>query len=58
VNGAPGAFVAPHWEPFSVLAFTVTGGKIVEIDVFADPERIRQLDLADLLTDAPDRVDR
>jgi RNA polymerase sigma factor (sigma-70 family) len=58
VNGAVGAVVAPHGEPFSVLALTVTGGKIVEIDVFADPERIRQLDLAPLLTDASDRVDR
>jgi RNA polymerase sigma-70 factor (ECF subfamily) len=58
VNGAAALVVAPHGEPFSVLAFTVTGGKIVEIDVFADPTRIRQLDLAALLTDAPDRVDQ
>jgi RNA polymerase sigma factor (sigma-70 family) len=58
VNGAAAVVVAPHGEPFSVLAFTVTAGKIVEIDVFADPERIRQFDLASLLTDAPDRVDR
>ena len=28
------------------MAFTITGGKIVEIDVIADPERLRQLDLA------------
>ena len=26
--------------------FTVRGGKIVEIDVIADPERLSQLDLA------------
>jgi RNA polymerase sigma-70 factor, ECF subfamily len=58
VNGAVGGVVAPHGQPFSVLAFTVTGGKIAEIDVFADPERIRQLDLATLLTDSPDRADR
>ena len=49
--------MATHGEP-SVVAVTVTGGKIVEIAVFADPERIRQLDLAPLLTDASDRVDR
>ena len=29
-----------------VLDFTISGGKIVEIDVVADPERLRQLDLA------------
>jgi RNA polymerase sigma factor (sigma-70 family) len=32
-------------EPFSVGAFTVRGGKIVEIDILADPARLRQLDL-------------
>ncbi len=46
VNGAPG-FIAwlPNGEPFSVLGFTVRGGKIVEIDVLADPARLRRLDL-------------
>ena len=28
-----------------VLRFTITSGKIVEIDVIAEPERLRQLDL-------------
>jgi hypothetical protein len=28
------------------MGFTVTDGKIVEIDVFADPARLRQLNLA------------
>jgi hypothetical protein len=28
-----------------VLGFTISGGKIVEIDAIADPERLRQLDL-------------
>jgi RNA polymerase sigma-70 factor, ECF subfamily len=46
VNGAAGAVVTRHGQPFSVLGFTVTRGKIVEIDVFADPVRLRQLDLA------------
>ena len=35
-------------EPFSVGAITVRGGKIVEIDILADPERLRQLDLTSL----------
>jgi hypothetical protein len=30
-----------------VLGFTVTNGKIVEIDVFGDPQRLRQLSLAE-----------
>jgi hypothetical protein len=46
VNGAAGVVVAPKGRPFSVMAFTVTGGKIVEIDGLADPERVRELDLA------------
>ena len=31
---------------FLVLNLTVAGGKIVEINVVADPARLRQLDLA------------
>jgi hypothetical protein len=46
VNGAAGVVVAPRGRPFSVMGFTVAGGKIVEIDVLADPVRLRQLDLA------------
>src|SRR5262249_38522225 len=49
VNGAVGAVFAPQGQPLSVVAITVTGGKIAEIDVFADPERIRQLDLGAVL---------
>jgi hypothetical protein len=46
VNGAAGVVVAPHGRPFSVMGFTVREGKIVEIDVLADPARLEQLDLA------------
>jgi RNA polymerase sigma-70 factor (ECF subfamily) len=46
VNGAAGAVVAPRGRPFAVMGFTVVGGRIVEIDVLADPERLRRLDLA------------
>jgi len=46
VNGAAGVVVAPNGEPFSVMGFTVVGGKIVEIDAITDPERLRALDLA------------
>jgi RNA polymerase sigma-70 factor (ECF subfamily) len=30
------------------MGFTVRGGRIVEIDILADPDRLRQLDLAAL----------
>jgi RNA polymerase sigma factor (sigma-70 family) len=46
VNGAVGIVVAPRGQLFLVLIPTVVGGKIVEIEVIGDPERLRQLDLA------------
>jgi ketosteroid isomerase-like protein len=46
VNGAAGVVVAPRGRPFAVMGFTVGRGKIAEIDVLADPERLRRLDLA------------
>ena len=46
VNGAAGAVVAPPHRVFSVMAFTVTNGKIAQIDVLLDPERLEQLDLS------------
>jgi RNA polymerase sigma-70 factor (ECF subfamily) len=46
VNGAPGIVGwLPDGRPMAVMGFTVTGGKIVEIDILADPARLRQLDL-------------
>jgi RNA polymerase sigma factor (sigma-70 family) len=45
VNGAVGAVGIVDGEPFAVGAFTVRGGKIVEMDILADPERLRALDL-------------
>lgn len=46
VNGVPGGVAwSPDGSPFAVLALTVRGGRIVRIDVLADPDRLRQLDL-------------
>ena len=45
VNGAAGVVVAPGGRPFAVMGFTVSGGRIVEIDALADPERLARLDL-------------
>ena len=45
INGAAGVVVTPKGRPFSVMGFTVVGGRIVAIDALADPERLRALDL-------------
>ena len=47
VNGAAGVVSwSPDGQPFSVMGFMVRHGKIVEIGILADPERLSQLDLA------------
>ena len=45
VNGAVGAVSMRGGKPFSIGAITVKDGKIVEMDFFADPARLAQLDL-------------
>jgi RNA polymerase sigma factor (sigma-70 family) len=45
VNGVAGVVVAPHGQPFSVMGFTVVGGRVAAIDALSDPERLRELDL-------------
>jgi RNA polymerase sigma-70 factor (ECF subfamily) len=43
VNGAPGAIILEHGRPVSLASFIVIGGRIVEIDVLMDPERLALL---------------
>jgi RNA polymerase sigma-70 factor (ECF subfamily) len=45
VNGAAGFVVARDGRPLTVAGFTVTDGKIAEIDILAEPARLRDLDL-------------
>jgi RNA polymerase sigma factor (sigma-70 family) len=45
VNGAAGAVIVDEGRAVAVMAFTVSGGKIVEIDAFTDPERLSRLGL-------------
>ena len=41
VNGIPGGVAwAPDGSPFAVVALTVRGGRIVAIDILADPDRL------------------
>jgi RNA polymerase sigma-70 factor (ECF subfamily) len=46
VNGTPGFVSLRDGRPFSVGAVTISGGRIVEMDILADPERLAKLDLA------------
>jgi RNA polymerase sigma factor (sigma-70 family) len=46
VNGNVGLVSRrPDGRPFAVLGFTIAGGKVVEIDILADPERLSRLHL-------------
>jgi RNA polymerase sigma-70 factor (ECF subfamily) len=46
VDGVVGLVIAPHGRLRRVLAFTISGRRIAEIDVIADPERLRLLHVA------------
>jgi RNA polymerase sigma-70 factor (ECF subfamily) len=45
INGVAGAVSTLDGQPFAVGSFTVRDRKIVAIDILADPERLRRLDL-------------
>ena len=45
VNGVAGVVVFEDGRPFSIMGFTVAGGKVVAIDALADPDRLEQMDL-------------
>jgi len=49
VNGNIGVVARrPDGRVFSVIGFTIAGGKVVEMDILADAERVGRLDLSDL----------
>jgi ketosteroid isomerase-like protein len=43
VNGVPGVLITVRGRPFSLMAFTVADGRIVEIDAIADAERVGRI---------------
>ena len=45
INGAVGVVTRQDGEPLSITGFTVRAGRIVAMDILADPERLRRLDL-------------
>lgn len=48
VDGAAGAVWAPAGKPKVVFAFTLTEGRITEIDLIADPTHLDELTLEPL----------
>jgi RNA polymerase sigma factor (sigma-70 family) len=46
VNGTAGVVVTVRGRPVTVMGFTITGGKIAEIDAVTDPERVRRITTA------------
>ena len=46
VDGAVGLVWAPRGKLLRVLRLTITRGKIVQVQVIADPTRLRELELA------------
>jgi RNA polymerase sigma factor (sigma-70 family) len=45
VNGAAGLVSTADGRPLSLMSFTITDGRIVAIDIIADPDRLATLDL-------------
>ena len=51
VNGTVGMVTAPEGRPLSVMAVTVADGRITEMYILADPERLDRLDPLDFTAD-------
>ena len=45
VNGAAGLIIVPGPRPIAVIGFTIADGQIVEIDLIADPQKLRAVAL-------------
>ena len=43
MNGAAGAVVGPPEHPIAVVGFTVSSGKIAEIDLIVDPAKLARV---------------
>jgi RNA polymerase sigma-70 factor (ECF subfamily) len=46
VDGAVGIILAPGGRLSRVLRFTIADGKIREVEIIVNPERLRNVDLA------------
>jgi RNA polymerase sigma-70 factor (ECF subfamily) len=43
VNGEAGALFGTHDDPVAVIGFTIVGGRIAELNLVADPAKLRHL---------------
>jgi RNA polymerase sigma-70 factor (ECF subfamily) len=53
VNGAAGVVITADGRPMTVMGFTVAGGKILEIDAIADPQRLPKIAAAIVAEGSP-----
>jgi RNA polymerase sigma factor (sigma-70 family) len=53
VNGSPGLVVAPRGQLSRTASFKIVDNKVIEVEVIADPKRVREVELA-LLPDSPE----
>ena len=45
INGAIGTVTFREGQPFAIAGFTIRNRRVVEMDIFADPERLSRLEL-------------
>jgi RNA polymerase sigma-70 factor (ECF subfamily) len=43
INGTAGVVITLDGQPHLVMAFTVVNDQVVELDLIADPERVRRV---------------
>jgi RNA polymerase sigma-70 factor (ECF subfamily) len=43
VNGRPGAYVALPDRVFSLVAFTIVGDRVTEMDLLVDPDKLERV---------------
>jgi RNA polymerase sigma factor (sigma-70 family) len=57
INGAAGVVITLNGQPHGVMAFTIVNDLVVELDIIADPERIRRVASA-VLSSGQHHMDR
>ena len=50
VNGSPGALVVMKGRVITLMSFTVADGRVAEMDIIVEPDRLAALDLAEVLS--------
>lgn len=53
ISGTPGVVCLRLGQPFSVIGFTMAQGMITEMNILADPDRLKHLDLSTFVESGP-----